>query len=147
MSEKTSKRIDFGIMYGLNMNSGHDYPDGVYAELLEGYRDQDVVNKTAPDLKTYFEGKKAWDLYISTMTALQADKGFWGYKEKQVAETLKKHYDEFKKLGVNTFYCSELVGAGTKQFKTFKWVVYVDADIAPNYVPERVFGEGKCCVM
>eukprot|EP00527_Entomoneis_sp_CCMP2396_P009130 CAMPEP_0198137146 /NCGR_PEP_ID=MMETSP1443-20131203/685_1 /TAXON_ID=186043 /ORGANISM="Entomoneis sp., Strain CCMP2396" /LENGTH=64 /DNA_ID=CAMNT_0043798485 /DNA_START=64 /DNA_END=255 /DNA_ORIENTATION=+ len=59
---KTSKRIDFGIMYGLDMNSGRDFPEGVYAELLEGYRDQDVVNKTNTDLKEFFESKKAWDL-------------------------------------------------------------------------------------
>jgi hypothetical protein len=116
MSEKTSKRIDFGIMLGLNCNSGHDFPEGVYAELLEGYFDQDVVNKTAPDIKEFLEGKKAWDLYISAMTALQEDKGFWGYKEKKIAETLMQRQEEFKKLGINTFYCSELVGAGTKLF-------------------------------
>jgi hypothetical protein len=50
------------------------------------------------------------------MTALQEDKGFWGYKEKKIAETLMKRQGEFKKLGINTFYCSELVGAGTKLF-------------------------------
>jgi hypothetical protein len=37
---------------------------------------------------------------------------------------------------------------GTKTFKTFKWVVYVDSEVAPaDYVPERIFGEGGCSVM
>jgi hypothetical protein len=111
--KETSKRIDFGIMYGLNFNSGIDFPEGAYAELLEGYRDQDVVNKTKTDLKEFLESKKAWDLYLSAMTGLQEDKGFWGYKEKKIAETLMTRQQEFKELGINTFYCSELVGAGT----------------------------------
>lgn len=145
---KTGKKIDFGWAFGAsNLSNGYDLPDGVYGEILEGFTDRDVVNYTADDLKEFLESKKAWDLYLRTMQELQGNKGFWGYKEKQVAETLKNHYEEFLKLGIKTFFCVQLVGVNQSYFP-FKWIIYADTEvISDDYVPEKVYKEGGCSVM
>ena len=139
---KTAKVIDFGVFVGK-----WELPDGVYGEILQGFMTHDVVKYTADELKEFLESKNAWELYLSCMEDVMNTKGFFGYSDKKVAETLMRHYNDFVQVGIKPFFCTKLVSNG-QTATTYKWLVYCDTDVvAADYQPEQVHKGCGCSIM
>lgn len=116
----------------------HVVPKGVAVEELDGGKKK-LSEKCPPELKELLEEKDLVSIY-DKMVAAVVEEGatrsmFGKWQDAEFDSILDLFRDEFAEKGVKVALCKRSSGSGT-----YRWLEFIDVDVAENYVPQYDVG-------
>lgn len=124
------------------------FENGVYGVKLEGWSVLDIDAQTPSGLKELLEANDAMSVYEEFVNEIESLEkkvfGIGGYKTEELDALEKTYTLKFQEKGIKLFFCSKVMYYDGG-YKTYKWLEFVDPNVAPTYTPREKHDPNRIC--